>query len=303
MSKKILVTGASGFVGPYLVSELESSGYEVYGMDRSPDSSYQADLLDVESLSRIMKDIVPDYVCHLAGYSSVKDSFDNPDICKKINVKGTENLLSSIEEVNRQAKVLIVTSAHVYGEPEYNPIDELHSLNPNSPYAESRVEQEKLAMDSELDIVISRSFNHTGPGQQTGFVCPDFIDEARKVVAGQLNEIRVGNLSAERDISDVRDVVCAYRLMLEKGENKEIYNVCSGYPTSIQYILDQVIKLAGINPSRVVVDKEKFRPVDVPIMYGDNAKIMTLGWVPQYKVETTLRDMWESNSSQFINKS
>ncbi len=293
MKKRVLVTGASGFVGPYLVAELENSGYEVFGMDRSAGSDFQADLLDPDSLDQVVRKTDPDYICHLAGFSSVKDSFDNPELCKKINVDGTRNLLSSVKRFCPNARVLIITSAHVYGEPEYNPIDELHPLNPNSPYAESRVEQETLVLDSGLDVVISRSFNHTGPGQQRGFVCPDFIYEVKELLAGKCEEIKVGNLSAERDISDVRDVVKAYRLLLEKGKTGEIYNVCSGRAVSIQSILDSILSLAELDASKVIVDPEKFRPVDVPLMYGDNSKIKKLGWEPEIGIEETLGDMWE----------
>lgn len=292
MKKKVLVTGASGFVGPYLISELEKSGYEVFGVDRNAGSNYQADLLDRDSLDKVMKEVLPDYICHLAGFSSVKDSFDNPELCKKINVDGTENLLFSVKRFCPNARILIVSSAHIYGNPEYNPIDELHPISSNSPYAESRILQEKLVLSSELDVVISRSFNHTGPAQQRGFVCPDFIYGAKELSAGKREEIRVGNLSAERDISDVRDVVRAYRILLEKGKKGEIYNVCSGTPVSIQYILDTILNLAKIDSSKVVVDPEKFRPVDVPIMYGDNSKLKKLGWEPEFGIEETLRDMW-----------
>jgi GDP-4-dehydro-6-deoxy-D-mannose reductase len=193
--------------------------------------------------------------------------------------------------------VLIISSAHVYGEPEYVPIDELHPLNPNSPYAKSRVEQEKLVNDFDLDIIISRSFNHTGPGQQTGFVCPDFINEAKRLLSGEIESIKVGNLEAKRDISDVRDVVNAYKLLLEKGESNSIYNVCSGSAISIQYILDTVLEIAGLDSSNVEIDKEKYRPIDVEKMYGDNSKIKNLGWHPKYRIEKTLEDMWK-----FINK-
>ena len=119
MSKKVLVTGSGGFVGSYLIKELSQSNYEVFGVDRSPGSTYQADLLDINSLNKLIQETTPDYICHLAGFSSVKDSFDKSELCRKINVAGTKNLLSAVQTYCPNPRVLIISSAHVYGEPEY----------------------------------------------------------------------------------------------------------------------------------------------------------------------------------------
>jgi GDP-4-dehydro-6-deoxy-D-mannose reductase len=292
MNKIALITGASGFVGPYLRKELEDNVYKVYGLDRSENSDYQVDILNYDSVLNAISEINPDFVFHLAGFSSVKDSFNKPDLCKKINVDGTKNLLKAIENVNKQIRILTVSSAQVYGNPKYLPIDENHPLESSSPYSESRILQEKFSLESNLNVIISRSFNHTGPNQQLGFVCPDFISEVKMVLSGEKEFISVGNLEAKRDISDVRDVVRAYRTLLEKGTVGEIYNICSGKEISVQEILNKIIKIAGLNSSRICVDKNKFRPVDVPSIYGDNSKMKNLGWEPQYSIDQTLEDMW-----------
>ena len=304
--KSALITGISGFVGPYLAKELIQNKYDVFGLDRSgknnPDSKFeiqdshilQCNLLDKNNVFKVINEIRPDYIFHLAGFSSVKDSWEKPELCRKINVEGTKNLLEGIISAKLDPKILIVTSAEVYGKPKKLPLKETSPLSPESPYAKSRVEQEKLLENyKNLNWIISRSFNHTGPGQQPIFVIPEFAKQLVEIKKGKIEpKIMVGNLEAKRDFSDVRDIVQAYRLLLEKGRKHEIYNVCSGKSYIIRDLLNKLIKIVG-KEVQVEIDKNKFRPVDIKELRGDNSKIRELGFENTFDIEQTLRDSLE----------
>jgi len=304
--KRVLITGISGFVGPYLAKELLKHRYEVFGIDRSGGLNKEkeikvvkCDLLDKKNVFEVIKKIKPAFVFHLAGFSSVKDSWDKPELCRKINVEGTKNLLDALEKANLNSKVLIVTSAEVYGKPKALPLKENIVLYPESPYAKSRVEQEKLLLKyKELDWIVSRSFNHTGPGQQPIFVIPEFAKQLAEIKLKKSKpEIFVGNLKARRDFSDVRDVVAAYRILLEKGKSHEIYNVCSGKSYTVKSLLSKMIKMSG-KKVKISADKNKFRPVDVMDLKGDNKKFKKLGYKFKYNIDKTLKDSlkwWVNN--------
>ncbi|MFA6296297.1 MAG: GDP-mannose 4,6-dehydratase [Patescibacteria group bacterium] len=299
MKKKALITGISGFVGPYLAKELLKYKYEVFGIDRTGTSNKElvtskilkCDLLDKKNVFQVINKIKPDFVFHLAGFSSVKDSWDKPELCRKINVEGTKNLLDAIVKLNINPKILVITSAEVYGKPKVLPLKESFELHPESPYAKSRVEQEKLLLNyKNLDWIVSRSFNHTGPGQQPIFVIPEFAKQLAEIKLKKSEpEIFVGNLDAKRDFSDVRDVVAAYRILLEKGKSHETYNVCSGKSYVIKSLLSKMIKMSG-KKVKVVIDKNKFRPVDIMDLKGDNKKFRKLGFKFKYNIDKTLKD-------------
>ncbi len=273
---KALITGASGFVGPYLWKELEEHGYDVTGFDLSGDNNkiIHCDITNADLVYKIISEEKPDVIFHLAGFSSVAKSFGNPDLCMKINVDGTKNLLEAVVKAGLKSKILIISSAEVYGKPKKIPIDENHSLNPLSPYGESRVKQEIIAFSYDLPVIISRSFNHTGEGQPDIFVIPSF----KKQVEEAENEgiVYVGNLDVIRDFSDVKDVVKAYRVLVEKGTMGEIYNVGSGNGYKLRDVLDKIIKASGKNLN-VKVDTERYRKSDIPELVADNTKIKRLG--------------------------
>tara|TARA_Y100000310_G_C20608036_1_gene776556 strand:+ start:183 stop:1043 length:861 start_codon:yes stop_codon:yes gene_type:complete len=280
---KILITGINGFVGPHLKEELIQNNHEVLGTDITEAEivDHQADILDKESISKIIQETSPDAIIHLAAQSSVKKSFDDPELTKKINVEGTKNLL----EAAPRTKTLIVSSAEVYGTPTTIPITEDAKLKPTSPYGESRVEQEALAKEHN-NIIIARSFNHTGPGQQPNFVCSDWA----KQIAENQETVKVGDLNLERDISDVRDVVRAYRLLLEKAQ-PGIYNVCSGQSYKLSKILDILTEGRNISTEQ---DPSKLRKVDIPILQGDHTKLTKeTSWKPEIPIEQTLKDLRE----------
>lgn len=306
MGKKVLITGMSGFVGPYLKSELESHGYEVFGLDRGSSSGiesdgvYLGDITDFEFVEKVIQEIMPNEIYHLAGFSSVKKSFEQPELAMKINVEGTRNVLEAVRKFCPNTKVLIVSSSDIYGAPKIIPIRESESVQATSPYSASRIAQEKLVDEyKDLYIVISRSFNHTGPGQTDTFVLADFTKQVVEIEMG-LKEpvIHTGDLEITRDFSDVRDVVRAYYELLQKGKRGQIYNVGSGIGYNLSDLLMKIITLSGLD-ILVKKDPDKVRPIDIPELVANISKISAdTGWIPVYSIDKTIEDLlhyWRSN--------
>ena len=305
---KALVTGIEGFVGPHLASFLSSQDYEVagtyYAFEPAGKSLYHMDILDKTEVANVINEVKPDHIFHLAGFSSVAMSFTMPDECKSINVTGTRNLLDAIKLADIKCKILVVSSADVYGKPITLPIDEKHPLQPMSPYAESRAAQESECLNwplnSKMQIVVSRSFNHSGPGQTEGFVLSSFAKQIAQIERGIQDNLKVGNLDAIRDFSDVRDVVRAYYLLMQKGKNKEIFNVCSGIGHSIKELLEMMV-LNSSAQIDVEIDASRLRPSDIPVLIGDNKKLVSrTGWGPSIPIEKTLEnllDYWREKIS------
>lgn len=294
---KALITGSTGFVGPYLKRELEAHGYEVFGLDRNNPENLEnifcGDICDADSVDSVIKEVVPDEVYHLAGFSSVKKSFEEPELTMNINFGGTKNLLEAVREFCPKSKVLIVGSADVYGKPQRIPINETEVTQETSPYSKSRIAQEKLVEEfKDLFIVVSRSFNHTGPGQSETFVLPDFVKQVVEIEKGMKDTvISTGNLNVIRDFSDVRDVVLAYYLLLQKGKKGEIYNVGSGKGYDLGELLSEIIAFSDM---KIVVkqDPSKIRPIEIPQLVADISKIVEhTGWKPSYSIDRTLRDL------------
>lgn len=295
---KVLITGIGGFVGPYLRDLLEDVGYEVFGFERSihedSEKVFYGDLLNYEDVEKAVLAVLPSAVVHLAGFSSLKQSFEQPELCYQINVEGTENLLKACVKSGKRVKVIIVSSAEAYGKPQFLPTTENHPLTSTSPYGKSRIDQEKLAekYKADLDIVTMRSFNHTGPGQPPFFVVPDFAKQLIEIEKGFRKPIlAVGNLEAVRDFSDVRDVVRAYKLAMEECKPGEVYNVCSGKGLSIKEILLKMIALSGLK-IEIREESERFRPSEIPVLIGSYEKLRKdTGFVPELSFEKTLGDM------------
>jgi len=301
--RRAFITGVSGFVGPYLASHLAANGFEVFGIDRKGSrvagcSVKKCDITDYDSLFAIVARLKPDVVFHLAGQSSVARSWDEPELTMKVNVGGTKNLFEAISAAKLSPRVLLVSSAEIYGIPKKLPITEEHPLSPISPYGESKVEQEKLASEfvakRKLNIVTARSFNHTGPGQPPDFVCSNFARQIADIEKGrQQPVIKVADRNVKRDFSDVRDVVAAYLLLVEKGVNGGVYNVCSGQAFTIGEILAKLLKLSAAKV-RVEPDPFKMKNSVVPILHGDNSKLVkATGWKPAIGIDKTLSDILE----------
>lgn len=289
---RALVTGAAGFVGRHLVAGLRAAGDEVHETDRH----LGLDILDPAGLDELLASVRPEVVYHLAGQADVGGSWSSPVETFRINAEGTMNvLLAAVRaEVDR---VVAVASADVYGQvPEAElPIGEDRPLRPVSPYGASKASADLVALQVHLGhglgVVRARPFNHLGPGQSDRFVASAVASRiARNEIDGE-SEVPVGNLSARRDFTDVRDVVRAYRLLAEHGVPGEAYNVCSGRDVAIQEIADRLIAFAD-GPMALVTDPDLLRPVDTPVLRGDCTRLHdATGWSPEITLDQTLADV------------
>ncbi len=290
---KALITGAGGFVGQHLLRHLEDQGDEVIPTDRVTDG---LDILDAAALLDLFRRSAPEVVYHIAGAADVGGSWQTPQATFRANAEGTLNVLWAAREAGAE-RVLTIGSADVYGKvtPEDAPITEDQPLRPVSPYAASKVAADYVALQATLGygqhVVRARPFNHLGPGQTDKFVAPAL---AGRVALNELNGervVKVGNLSPERDFTDVRDVVRAYRLLIESGHPGEVYNVCSGRAIAVQSLADQFIEMATV-PMVLEPDPDLQRPVDIPLLLGDCSKLRRdTGWTPEIPLEQTLRDL------------
>lgn len=288
--KQTLVIGAAGFVGKYLVKELEDNEHRVFAADIP-----ELNILDVDSLEKNFSEAVFDYVVNLAAISSVGASWKDPIATLEVNVRGTLNILNAVQKHCPKAKVLLVGSAEEYA-PKDSPLKEDDKLEASNPYGITKVAQENFAelyrKKYGMNIVCTRSFNHTGIGQNTNFVLPSFVKQIADIEkSGKPGKIFVGNLDVSRDFSDVRDVVMTYRKLLENDTEYTVYNVGSGKANKLSDLLDFIISLASVSVE-VCVDPEKFRPVDVPCICADNSRIMDF-W-PGTDIRQTIKEMFES---------
>lgn len=313
MNMKVLITGITGFAGSHLVDYLlNSSGVEIHGIQRwrsrtenvehvvDKISMYECDMRDAHSVTNVIKEVQPDRIFHLAAQSLVPASWKSPAETLGTNVLGQLNIFEAVRRVGINPRIQIAGSSEEYGLVLENelPVRETNPLRPLSPYAVSKVSQDVMGYQYfksfDMDIVRTRAFNHTGPRRPPVFVCSDFARQLVQVELGLRDpEIRVGNLEAKRDFTDVRDVVIAYWLALEKGVGGEVYNICSGNCFKISEVLDMLIEIAGVEV-KVTKDQARMRPSDVPVLQGDSSKFSTLtGWKPKIPFKKTLTDLVE----------
>ncbi len=293
---RALITGGVGFAGTHLARHLEASGDEVVLTDRLIDGP---DLLDAEGWTRLLADVRPEAVYHLAAQPSVAASWENPVLTLRVNTEGTLHVLLACRDAGVR-RVLMVSSSDVYGGAGSSDraLTETEPLRPVTPYAASKAAAEQLAVQAwlgwGLEVVRVRPFNHIGPGQDDRFVAGALA--ARVAAAERGNgEVAVGNLSARRDFTDVRDVVRAYRSAVEHGEAGEVYHVCSGRAVAIAELAETMVGLAD-RPVRLVTDPELFRPVDVAVLVGDASRLHhATGWSPTIALAQTLRELLEDH--------
>lgn len=295
---RALITGIDGFVGRYLASKLATHGYEVFGttIEEDHDNVRHMELTDPESVLRVLADVHPDCIFHLAGFTSVKDSWAQPEEALRINRDGTQLLYQALQKLKLSPRVVITSSAEVYGIPQSLPILETHPTAPINPYAESKLAQEQITKEfSDIPTIIARSFPHIGPGQSPTFVTSDFARQIIQVERGLAKVVHAGNLEAERDFTDVRDVVVAYRLLMERGQPNTIYNVCSGVSYSIKQILDRLISMSLKPQIPVVQDPQRIRKIDIPKLLGDHSKLSAATqWTPSIPLKETLANIYQS---------
>lgn len=291
---RLLVTGASGFVGAHLCALLSRCGHSVTTLSRDGAVDDQVDVCDAEAVRCAVARHRPEGIFHLAAIANVPEAEEDTDRARRVNVEGTRHVLAAAGEVG--ARVLFVSSGAVYGDGAGAPppFREDAPLAPRGTYAQTKVdaEAECVACAGHVEVVRVRPFNHTGPGQMPSYVCSGF---AKQIVEAELGRcppvLHVGDLDAERDFCDVRDIVRAYLLVLESGESGEVYNVCSGNPIRIGDMLELLKDIAG-SDLEIRTDPTRLRDCDPSRLWGANDKIVSeLGWRPEIPLRRTLTDM------------
>lgn len=300
--KRALIVGAAGFAAQYLAQELAGHGYEVFGCDvrRHENAFFQAfeecDLMDADAVWRLLKRVEPTHVINLAAVSSVGLSWKMPQKTVEVNVVGTLNLLEAARRLEHQPDILLIGSSEEYAVSQ-QPLSEEAPLAANNPYGISKTMQERFAglycEQYGLRIFQARSFNHTGVGQPDTFVVPSWCKQAAQIAAsGAPGVMRVGNTAVRRDFSHVRDVVRAYRLILEGGEPGAVYNVGSGCAIALDELLSHIVSLST-QPIEVEADEKLFRAADNPVICADPGRICRqLGWKPEKTVFDAVDELY-----------
>ncbi len=308
---KALITGVTGFAGSHLADYLlaHQPEVEIIGTRRWRSQldnvrhligrieMVECELTDYSSVHTLLAKVEPDFIFHLAAQSFVPTSWNAPAATLDTNIISQTNIFEAVRLLGLDPVIQIACSSEEYGlvHPDETPIKETNPLRPLSPYAVSKVAQDYLGyqyfMSYGLKVIRTRGFNHTGPRRGEVFVTSNFAKQLAAIAAGQREPvIRVGNLTAVRDFTDVRDMVRAYWLAVTKAKPGEVYNLCSGEGITIQELLDRLIALAGVDV-RVETDPARLRPSDVEILLGDRSKFEgDTGWRPEIPFDQTLRD-------------
>ncbi len=288
----VLITGAAGFAGSHLLEHLAARGDRVVGWTRG-----DVDFTDGATVRARIGELKPSAVYHCAGAPHVAESWRDTARPLRDNVMGTHHLLDALRRAGAACRVLIPGSAYVYG-PSTSPLVESDPVAPASPYALSKLAQEQLGFrgieEDGVEVIVTRSFNHTGPRQQPAFAAPAFARQLARIEAG-LDEpvLAVGNLDARRDLTDVRDVVRAYELLVARGRPGELYNVCSGEVRSMRELLDGLRARVRV-PVRIAVEPSRLRPNDAPVLAGNPSKLRAdTGWAPAIGFDRMLDDLLE----------
>lgn len=315
---KALITGVTGFAGSFLAENLISSAkFEVSGTYLSDTSLvnietikdkldlHKLDLQNFEEVKKVIAEVKPDVVFHLAALAATAESYSTPSKFINNNIDSQVNIFEAIKLAGIKPRVLVVSSAEVYGDVSTSdlPIDEDTAIRPVNPYGVSKVAQDFMGLaynlSDKIPVIRVRPFNHIGPRQGPSFVVARFAKAIAEIEKGDAEPIlKVGNLAAKRDFTDVRDMVEAYALLIEKGEEGEVYNAGSGKSLSISQILDKLLALST-KEIKVETDQSLFRPIDTPELVCDNSKLESVtGWKPEIDIDTTLKETLEYWRSQ-----
>jgi GDP-4-dehydro-6-deoxy-D-mannose reductase len=289
-----LITGGRGFVGTWLAAYLREQGDDVVAID------YEVDVTDPVALLEAVTAAAPDAIYHLAALTHVGDSWKDPLQVLQVNVIGTAALLAAARQCGTDPRILVTSSAEVYGavtDPSLMPLDELTPTAPLTPYAASKLAAEALIGQAfrghGQEVIVVRPFNHIGPGQTPNFAVPALAKRIVEADGRGDTSISVGNLAARRDFTDVRDVVKAYRMLIDSGTPGEVYNVCSGHDVAIEEIATTLLRLAGTS-LEFKTDPALTRPVEVPVLRGDPTRLQhATGWKPEIPLDQTLADVLE----------
>lgn len=306
---RALLTGIAGFAGSHLAEYLlHNTDVEVHGVVHRHERRIQhlreqlhlhrGDLRNALWVSDLVQTVQPDILLHLAAWSDVGGSWQQPWTTYELNIQCQLNLLEALRRWSPACRTLVVTSNEVYGlvRPEDLPIDEQTPFRPNTPYGVSKVAQDMMALQywysHRLPTIRVRSFNHIGPNQSDDFVASAFARQIAEIEAGRRAPVvTVGNLEAQRDFTDVRDVVRAYWLLVQQGTAGEVYNVGSGQSRPARWLLDTLLELSTVHVE-IRVDPDRLRPSDVPVSQCDNRRLVeATHWQPQIDLRTSLRDL------------
>lgn len=310
--RKGLVIGAAGFVGNYLINEMCCNNIEAYAT-KLPHEKFEnpnakvldLDIMNKDAIVSLLFEVRPDYIFHLAAQSSVGLAWKNPGLTVDVNIKGSLNVMDALRELFYKPRVLMIGSGEEYGhiQPDETPIAENNLLRPGNIYAATKACQNMIgsiySKAYDLELVLVRAFNHIGPGQAPMFVVSDFCKQVAEIEKGLREPVmKVGNLAAKRDFTDVRDVVKAYVKLVQLGKSGETYNVGRGDAREIREILDMIVSMSE-EKINVEIDPNKIRPVDVPVIEADITKLTQLtGWTPQIPLEQTIKetlDYWRAH--------
>ena len=304
MNNEVFITGREGFVGLCLDKELKKHGYQTSGTslheypNGEAENIFQCDITDSEQIKKIISARQPQYIFHLAALANPRDAIKNPELALKINVEGTRNLFEAVRSISDyRPRIVVVGSSEEFGViPVGITVTEEAPLSPANIYAETKLLAWKLAKEYinkyNFDIVSALPFNHTGPGQLPGMIGPDVASQIVAIERGLKEPILItGNVSHKRNFSDVRDVVWAYRLLMELGNTGERYVICADNSVSLSYLVDTLIGFSSIKIEHQI-DPSRARPSDIADISASHAKITReLGWSPEIPIEKTLQDL------------
>lgn len=278
---RALVTGATGFVGTHLLAHLRSCGDTI--------ADPVTDITDAAAIDETVRDLpggAPDVVYHLAGQADVGRSWTDVSLTWSVNTMGTVNLLEALRRHASEARIIVISSAEVYGKVPADelPIPETRPTSQSSPYGASKIAAELAALFAGAmlgqRVIVARPFNHLGVGQSPGFLLPAVAKQIAEAERDGLDAIALGNLDARRDLTAVQDVVRAYRLLAERGVDGETYNICHGEAVRVGDLVEQMLARAS-RPLRVELDPSRLRPSDIPVQFGDSSKLRQhTGWAP-----------------------